>query len=288
MSPPHVCKLLTSTDGTSIYADAIGDPCLPCLVFVHGLALSSIVFNDIFDNPRYYEHFYLVRYDMRGHGRSGKPAIIEMHSSQKYAEDYSVVVQAFGIVKPVFVGWSMGATIVADIAQHLPPDTLSGVVHLAGLPYIGPIMSIVGKPVILDFLPGLFTTTDSVTSAKTKIAFVDSLFADPAAVPYETKCAWIGSALTQMPAVSQCVCTRPQDPDALFDVAKKGLPLLLLCGSEDSQIDAEKVVDEMKARFSDVTVRVFEGLGHALFYEDQAAVMESIVAFARRVRQTVD
>jgi Predicted hydrolases or acyltransferases (alpha/beta hydrolase superfamily) len=46
-----------------------------------------------------------VRYDMRGHGRSGKPNTPKDHSSSLYADDFSTVAKAFSLVKPVFVGW---------------------------------------------------------------------------------------------------------------------------------------------------------------------------------------
>ena len=52
---------MTSKDGTTIYADAIGDPSKPSLVFVHGYALSGDVFNNIFAEPKYREDHYLVR-----------------------------------------------------------------------------------------------------------------------------------------------------------------------------------------------------------------------------------
>ena len=49
--------------------------------------------------------FLQVRYDMRGHGRSGKPEADEGYLSQRYAEDYQAVSQAFHLKRPVFVGW---------------------------------------------------------------------------------------------------------------------------------------------------------------------------------------
>lgn len=51
---------MTSADGTEIYADATGNPSNPCIVFIHGLALSGAVWNDIFASPKYSKDFYLV------------------------------------------------------------------------------------------------------------------------------------------------------------------------------------------------------------------------------------
>ena len=90
-----IAKCLTSADGTAIYAEAVGDPTNPHIVFLHGFWLASVVWDCIFHNPRYADQFYLVRYDMRGHGRTGKPTIAEAYSSERYAEDFLAVVKTF-------------------------------------------------------------------------------------------------------------------------------------------------------------------------------------------------
>lgn len=54
-------KFVVSADGSKIFASAVGNPEKPALVFVHGYALTSAVFNDIFSNPWNSKDFYLVR-----------------------------------------------------------------------------------------------------------------------------------------------------------------------------------------------------------------------------------
>lgn len=46
-----------------------------------------------------------VRYDMRGHGRSGKPDSMENYSPQLYANDFLAVSRAFDLKNPTYVGW---------------------------------------------------------------------------------------------------------------------------------------------------------------------------------------
>ena len=46
-----------------------------------------------------------VRYDLRGHGRSDKPDDAEGYESLKFAEDFAGVKLAFGLDKPIIVGW---------------------------------------------------------------------------------------------------------------------------------------------------------------------------------------
>ena len=43
-----ISTVLTSADGTSIYADAVGDASKPSVVFVHGFGLSGLAFEGIF------------------------------------------------------------------------------------------------------------------------------------------------------------------------------------------------------------------------------------------------
>lgn len=47
-----------------------------------------------------------MRYDLRGHGRSGKPETDAGYTSDKFAEDFKAVMTAFGLTKPIVVGWS--------------------------------------------------------------------------------------------------------------------------------------------------------------------------------------
>jgi pimeloyl-ACP methyl ester carboxylesterase len=42
---------------------------------------------------------------MRGYGRSGKPTTAEGYTSALFADDFATVVRAFGLSKPIFVGW---------------------------------------------------------------------------------------------------------------------------------------------------------------------------------------
>lgn len=51
-----------------------------------------------------------MRYDLRGHGRSGKPETAAGYTSDKFAEDFKAVMTAFGLTKPIVVGWSYGGS----------------------------------------------------------------------------------------------------------------------------------------------------------------------------------
>lgn len=52
-----------------------------------------------------------VRYDMRGFGQSDKPLDPSFYQSDRFAEDFDAVVEAFNLHKPFAAGWSYGGTI---------------------------------------------------------------------------------------------------------------------------------------------------------------------------------
>lgn len=53
-------KSVTSEDGISIFVQAAGDSRRPTLVFVHGFALSALVWDDIMQDESLLQKFHLV------------------------------------------------------------------------------------------------------------------------------------------------------------------------------------------------------------------------------------
>ena len=99
-------KILTSADGTKIWAESARNPTKPALVFIHGLSCTALGFDKRFADKRLRENFHLIRYEMRGHCRSGQPLEAEAYQSIRYAEDLKTVTcEAFGVEKPFLVGW---------------------------------------------------------------------------------------------------------------------------------------------------------------------------------------
>ena len=102
---PERTRMLTSPDGTPIWAESAGDTTRPALVFVHGLSCTALGWDRQFADAALLASFHLVRYEMRGHGRSGKPLEEKDYASIRIAEDFRTVCEAFGLVRPFVVGW---------------------------------------------------------------------------------------------------------------------------------------------------------------------------------------
>ena len=107
-----LARNFTSIDGTRIYAEAVGSPLNRPLLWLHGDSFSGLVFDKQFHDPQLTESFFMVRMDLRGMGRSAKPANasnIEAWVPEKQAADVQAVINGFRLHKPILLGWSYGS-----------------------------------------------------------------------------------------------------------------------------------------------------------------------------------
>ena len=98
-------QLVTSGDGTKIWAEAAGNPSKPAVVFIHGFSCTALHFSKQFSDPKLLENLHLIRYDVRGHGRSDQPLEAKDYESLRHAEDFKAVIDTFGVEKPFVAGW---------------------------------------------------------------------------------------------------------------------------------------------------------------------------------------
>ncbi|KAH9934325.1 Alpha/Beta hydrolase protein [Fomitopsis serialis] len=270
-------KTAFSSDGTPIYAEAIGDSHKPAVVMAHGMALSAAIFDKLFYDKRMLDCVYMIRYDLRGHGRSGKPTAPEAYVSSLWANDYVAVMQAFGVTK------HPTATVACDVCANINPNPLSGIIFVSPLPYVGPIMGVIGTSTILGFLDGLSSTTDVNLHLQTKIDFVNSLVNKPEELPFDIKSSLLGQALLHPPGVDALIVSRPQDPAKLFTAGEQGLPMLLIHGTADTQVMGQVVERELSPYFVKLEARAIQGGCHALSLEFLDEVVEPILKFMHKV-----
>ncbi len=58
--------------------------------------------------------------------------------------------------------------------------------------------------------------------------------------------------------------------------------MLALSGTADQQVHGDVVVEEMRPYYKDTDVHTVEGGSHALFYDNEAEVVDSISRFASK------
>ncbi|KAJ6583040.1 alpha/beta-hydrolase [Mycena vulgaris] len=280
--PPSTVKILRSTDGTTIFAEATGDPRNLHLVLLSGLSLSGCIFDDLCADQRLLEKLYIVRYDIRGHGRSGKPSTAAAYESKLFADDFKTVMDAFELKKPVLAGWSMGAAVATDVVTHLPSGTLSGVIYLSGVPATSAVGEMAAPPLVAA-LPGLVSNESVSAYQAAAVIFTDRLFAHPESVPYAVKCLHRGHSLT--PEIMGLSLARPMIIDNLWRAGREGLPLLVVQGTLDGHREGSvKGVDEvMKPHFKNYEIIWLEDRGHALHYECPDEIAALLIKFTEKV-----
>ncbi|KAG2125788.1 Alpha/Beta hydrolase protein [Suillus clintonianus] len=275
-----VSKFVTSSDDCQIFAEGIGNLDGPTVVLIHGLGLSTVVFNNLFGDDQLLSKIYLVRYDMRGHGRSGKhPKKID-YSSRKFAEDFVAVTKEFERQKPYLLGWSLGGTVAVDVCTYCP-GYLSGIIYVSALPYIGKIMEVLTKESLINLRPRL-VSPDAADAEKARVEFVDSTFNELNTLNWDDRQAWVEAFRNVNAEDVKTTLTREQDPRALFAAGREGLRLLHLYGDADKQIDNAVAEEEVSQQFINKNVVVIKGGGHALFYEFQDQVVQEILAFVTK------
>jgi non-heme chloroperoxidase len=81
-----------SSDGTMLAGEAQGDPRAPEILFIHGLRQSRLSWDKQFADQAL-AGFRMVRFDLRGHGDSDKPASPDAYSdADGWAADVAAVI----------------------------------------------------------------------------------------------------------------------------------------------------------------------------------------------------
>ncbi|TCD61979.1 hypothetical protein EIP91_007643 [Steccherinum ochraceum] len=283
-----VTKVLQSADGTPIYAEAVGDASKPSVVLVHGFAVSSIAFDGIFgegDEGRdsWLDEVYLVRYDTRGHGRSGKPADPASWESRRLAEDFDAVVKGFGMSRPFVACWSLGGLTITDILSNNSPDYLSGAILLAGYPSSTAVYKLAAPPA-LAMIPPFRNTTSIETLQATAQDFLAAFTAPGSTpLPFILQQALLGNVLSLPRGCMEHILMRTQDETHLWNAGKSGLPMLAVNGTEDPLVDGAASAKMLQSEWKDITIHSVKGAGHMPFWEKPAEVREIMLSFVRRV-----
>jgi len=276
-------KYVTSSDGAQIYAQAAGAKNRPHMVLIHGLSHSAAIFDELFKDTGLASKAYVVAYDLRGSGRSTMPGSIEGHASSLYAADYAAVAKAFGLVKPLFVGFSLGGAVASDILEHIVPNPLSGIVYMAAFPAIAVIPDL-ATPFVLGLAAGLTEQSNVTLSKSMSVDYIKGLFADPATIPFSIITAWTGGTALQSPNETVFATSRPQNTTNIIAAGKAGLPVVLLQGRSDRSVQTQKLKAFLGGWFTNFSVNWVDNGFHALFYDNRTYVENAVLKFAKTIQ----
>ena len=100
----------------SFHYQILGPPTCPRLVFLHGLMGSAANWRKVTSSLQ--EHYHILIYDQRGHGRSAHPN--SGYRPEDYAEDLRAILDELGWDQVYLVGHSMGGRNAMVFAATWP------------------------------------------------------------------------------------------------------------------------------------------------------------------------
>ena len=258
-------------DGLTISAQEWGNPNGPEILLVHGFSQSHLSWMRQVDGELAKE-FRIVTYDLRGHGNSDKPLdAARYRDSKAWGDEVQAVMDAAGLKRPVLVGWSYAGRVISDyVATH-------GTSKLAGINFVdAPIKAdpaLIGDN--LKNLP-LMASEDLTTNIAATRTFLHGCFSkQPSPDDFEVMLAF---NMMVLPKVRAGLGGRPLDASDMMSKLK--LPVLVTHGAEDrnSKVGAARYTASI---IPGAKLSIYDGIGHAPFYEDAPRFNAELAAFVR-------
>ena len=168
-----------------------------------------------------------------------------------------------------------------DIVHHYGPDYIAGIIYSGGGVLSIKLSGECRNPSFLPLVQRI-CSPDAHVAALSAIPFVDSCFANPASLSFDMKMAFVGGFGMQPPAIRHYSLTREQD-DRVWRERARGIPVLIVQGTEDTHCVYEKMIAWARRIYEDVEVKLMPGIGHAPHIESPQESNRAICAFVRRV-----
>lgn len=265
---------VTTPDGVAIAVQESGDPDGPPVVLVHGLLGSHLSWEAQVSDPAL-RGYRLIRYDMRGHGLSGKPEQAEAYTDgRRWADELHAVISASGARQPVLVGWSLGAAVISNYLAAHGDDAIAGAMYVGGVIELDP-RQIASQPEVYRDL----AADDLRTHLDAERAFLALCFQSrPDAVTFQRLLANAALASGHMQRA-----VHRMSVDAGGGLPRLRKPLLLLYGGKDALVLPEPSIRRALALKADARVLVYPDSGHAPFLEEAGRFGRDLAAFVDTV-----
>ena len=252
-------------NGTRLYYEVAGSG-YP-LVLLHGFTLDTRMWDDQFE--AFARHYRVIRYDMRGYGKSALPVAEESYSE---IEDLKALLGYLGIDGAYIVAHSRGGAVAIDFVLTYPEVTSALILAdpvLAGHPWLQ-------EPTLTG--GSIWTTAreSGVEAAKAQW-LAKPLFASAREKPeVATRLARIISDYSGWHFVNSDP-GRPLDPHAPQRLHEISAPTLIIVGEHDPP--DFHVIAETLEQIPDARKVVLPGAGHMSNMENPGSFNDAVMGF---------
>lgn len=258
-----------------------GDPASPAILLIHGFGQSHYSFIRQFDSGLT-EDYFLVAFDLRGHGGSGKPWEVEAYSeSEVWAGDVAAVIAATGLDRPLVVAWSYGTMVAMDYVREFGVGGMAGILMTGGQGALRPLKMPAGDddPDAEEFaqIRELQSSPDLIDYIRAGERVIPLLTATP--LPEQQLQLFRAIGMMLPPYVRRAMAHRRLDNRDM--VGQLSLPVLLCLGEKDNpfQLDDAR---ELAASHDNMSLTVYEGAGHSVFIEQPERFNAELRRFAEQ------
>jgi len=257
---------------------SVGDPEKPGILLIHGIGQSHYSFKKQFDSDLA-EDFYLVSFDLRGHGGSGKPWDPQAYLAPEiWSGDVVAVMQAMGLKKPVMVAWSYGTLVAMDFIRVAGQEELAGLMltgALGGLvPFSGPPPD---EELAKNFahLREMQISHNPADNFSASDGMVDYLTEDPIAEDDRNVFRAVGMMLPVY--ARRAMVSRDLKNEDLLD--NLSIPVLMALGEHDLSAQGDGA-SSIPARKTNFKLSLYSNSGHSVFYEQAEQFNKELRTFA--------
>lgn len=263
--------LARSADGIQLTGEAVGNPASPEILFIHGLRQSRLSWDKQFGDPAL-SGFRLVRFDLRGHGDSDKPAALDAYAdADRWADDVAAVIAAARLRRPVLVGWSLGGYVAGAYLRKYGGSQIAGVNLVDAVTRLSPDLL---TPLAISFSKTAISHDLDERTAATAEFLAACFHRQPSDT--ELQRMLVVNGMTGRAVNEGFVRTATPDLEPVFQ-AYRG-PILLTHGAHDRLVRLA-MSERVKALHPHSQLSVFANSGHSPFYEEPARYGRELAAF---------
>lgn len=266
---------IAGADGVQLHVREYGDPKGPPILLLHGYAQSNWCWARQVADPAL-RRFRLVTFDLRGHGRSGRPKKAGSYNcGAVWAADVAAIIEQTGLGHCVVGAWSYSGLILCDYLRSHGDGAFCGINLIAARTLVGNDKAqAMSGTLFRELVPG-FCSTDAAAREKAVRRFLENLTVEPIEDPdFYTM---LGFNLAVPPYVCAAMLDRSADNDDVL--SSLSVPVLLSHGDADTSVllaMAEHNADCIR----NATLSVYPHVGHAPFYEAANRFNRELAAFA--------
>lgn len=159
-------------NGTQLYYEVLGEG--HPLMLIHGGYMDRRMWDDQFH--AFAQHYRVMRYDVRGFGKSKLPPVPYTDRQDLYA-----LLNYLGVEKTYLLGLSLGGVIALDFTLEHP--AMVDALILVGSPVPGFPIELLYTEEQLEQLRSRWATFEKAREERNRPAMVDALMQDPTLVP---------------------------------------------------------------------------------------------------------